>query len=160
MRRLALATVIIGVLAACDSGREPSSPSAETPLSAPFRTRSDQSLAEVTGLNAADRVFFGFDSSALEASGTAVLQRQADWMQGHPKVLFMLAGHADERGTREYNLALGSQRAATVRDYLVALGVAPGRFKLTSYGKERPAVVGSTQAAWSLNRRVETLIDE
>jgi peptidoglycan-associated lipoprotein len=162
MRPLALVSIVMmGLLVACETVHEPSPASSETPFeAAPFRARSDQLVPENTGLSAPDRVFFAFDSAKLDPSATAVLQQQATWMQEHPRALFMLAGHADQRGTRDYNLALGAQRAAAVRDYLVALGVAPGRFQLTSYGKERPAVAESTEAAWALNRRVETLLDE
>ena len=160
MRKLLLACVLMGALAACETVPTPSAPGAAATAGAPFRARSDATPAAETGRDAGDRVFFAFDSAAVEASAAAVLQRQADWMRGHPDTVFMLAGHTDDRGTREYNLALGARRAAAVRDYLVGLGVDTGRLKLTSYGKERPAVVGATEAAWASNRRVETLLDE
>jgi peptidoglycan-associated lipoprotein len=162
MRTRAFAAVLLAaVLGACEAGPEqPVAPPETAFETAPFRARSDQLVAENTGLSAPDRVFFAFDSAKLSRSAISTLQQQATWMEEHPEALFMLAGHTDERGTREHNLALGERRAAAVRDYLMGLGIAPGRLQVTSYGKERPAVVGSTEPAWSLNRRVETLIDE
>ncbi len=162
MRKLALIVAMIGGLAGCDTAHQDvtstSPPSGAPPL---FRVKSDASdPVSRPGPSTADRVFFRFDSADLDPAAMAVLQRQGDWMRVHPDRLFLLAGHADERGTREYNLALGARRAAAVRDYLVALGIPAGRFKVTSYGKERPVVAGSTEAEWALNRRVETVIDE
>ncbi|HUA52228.1 MAG TPA: OmpA family protein [Candidatus Sulfotelmatobacter sp.] len=159
-RALALALVIMGALAACETAG-PAAPGAASPTGAsPFHARTDETSARNTGLDAGDRVFFAFDSAALEGDAPAVLQRQADWMRGHPDTVFMLAGNTDDRGTREYNLALGARRADAVRSYLVGLGIESGRLKVTSYGKERPAVVGATEEARALNRRVETMMDE
>ena len=100
-----------------------------------------------------DRVFFGFDSSELSPSARQTLQRQADWMNQHSRVDVVIEGHADERGTREYNLALGDRRATAVKNYLVALGISPQRVETISYGKERPAVLGSGEEVWRQNRR-------
>ena len=160
MHKLGRALIILTALAACAPTPETPAPGTTGPAGAPqFRARTDERPPVDTGLSAGDRVFFAFDSAVIDAPMAQVLERQADWMRAHPRALFLLAGHADERGTREYNLALGARRAAAVRDYLVGLGIEPGRFRTTSYGKERPVVVGSDEAAWSLNRRVETLID-
>ncbi len=104
-------------------------------------------------VNVGDRVFFGFDQSDLSSEARSTLELQAAWLQKFPAVRVTVEGHADERGTREYNLALGERRAAAVKDYLVALGVAPGRVNTISYGKERPAAVGSNETAWAQNRR-------
>ncbi len=105
-----------------------------------------------------DRVFFAFDSSALSADARETLTRQANWLRTYPAVSVRVEGHADERGTREYNLALGSRRANAVKNYLVALGVPSGRVDTISYGKERPAVLGSGPSVWSKNRRGVTTI--
>ncbi|MEQ8604606.1 MAG: peptidoglycan-associated lipoprotein Pal [Marivibrio sp.] len=103
-----------------------------------------------------DRVFFAFDSSELSSSARATLDRQAAWLQQHRSVQIVIEGHADERGTREYNLALGERRANSVKEYLVSQGVDANRLRTISYGKERPAVAGSTEAAWAQNRRAVT----
>ena len=103
--------------------------------------------------NVGDRVLFGYDRSDLEDSGRSTLQKQAAWLQRYPTVVLTIEGHADERGTREYNLALGARRAQAVRDYLVSLGVSGARIDTISYGKERPACVASDEACWAQNRR-------
>jgi peptidoglycan-associated lipoprotein len=100
-----------------------------------------------------DRVFFGFDRYDLTAEAQAQLQKQATWLKTYPQYRFVIEGHCDERGTREYNLALGERRATAVKNYLVALGIDVGRMQTISYGKERPAVLGSDEAAWAQNRR-------
>lgn len=110
-------------------------------------------------VNVGDRVFFGYDRSDLTAEGQGTLQMQADWLKQYPSVNVTIEGHADERGTREYNLALGERRAQAVKSYLVALGISPMRITTISYGKERPAVMGSNPAAWSQNRRGVTVVD-
>ena len=103
--------------------------------------------------NVGDRVLFGYDRSDVEDSGRATLQKQAAWLQRFPTVVLTIEGHADERGTREYNLALGARRAQAVRDYLVSLGVSGARIETISYGKERPICVQSDEACWAQNRR-------
>lgn len=108
---------------------------------------------------AGDRVFFGFDKADLTAEARETLRRQAAWMRVNPSVVVIVEGHADERGTRDYNLALGERRASAVRDYLVALGVDANRIRTISYGKERPAVLGSNDAAWTANRRSVTMVN-
>lgn len=108
--------------------------------------------------NVGDRVFFGYDSSVLTSEGQATLERQAKWLGEHSNVNVTVEGHCDERGTREYNLALGERRASAARNYLVTLGVTPGRITTVSYGKERPAVMGSDDASWAQNRRAVTVI--
>lgn len=108
--------------------------------------------------NVGDRVFFGYDSSVLNAEARATLSTQVQWLKGHPEVRVIIEGHCDERGTREYNLALGERRANSARDYMVSLGLSPRRVTTVSYGKERPAVVGSNEGAWSKNRRSVTVL--
>ena len=100
-----------------------------------------------------DRVQFGFDRYDLSPEARATIGSWADWMKRHQNVALNIEGHADERGTREYNLALGARRANAVKDYMTALGVASGRLQTVSFGKERPAVLGSNEAAWAQNRR-------
>ena len=110
-------------------------------------------------VNVGDRIFFELDSANLTAAAKATLERQAQWLQQHPAVVILIEGHTDERGTREYNLALGQERAAAMRDYLISLGVVPGRIqRIISYGKERPADPGSDEAAWSQNRRAVSVL--
>jgi peptidoglycan-associated lipoprotein len=109
--------------------------------------------------NVGDRVLFGFDSSELTSGSQATLNRQAAFLAARPALRITIEGHCDERGTREYNLALGERRASVVRDYLVARGINAARIKTISYGKERPAAVGSNEAAWAQNRRSVTVLD-
>ncbi len=109
--------------------------------------------------NVGDRVFFALDSSVLTAEGQSTLERQAAWMNQYSDVRVAVEGHADERGTREYNLALGERRANAVRNYLVGLGVDSSRINTISYGKERPAVLGSNHDAWAQNRRGVTVVE-
>ena len=104
-------------------------------------------------LNVGDRIFFAFDRSDLNANSRATLEKLASWLTNYQNVTISIEGHCDERGTREYNLALGERRADAARDYLVALGVDGGRLSTISYGKERPAVLGSNEEAWAQNRR-------
>lgn len=109
--------------------------------------------------NVGDRVFFGFDKYDLRAPARAVLERQAAWLKKYPRVTVTIEGHADERGTREYNLALGERRAQSAKDYLVSLGLDPGRVATISYGKERPVAPGHDEAAWAQNRRAVTVLN-
>jgi peptidoglycan-associated lipoprotein len=108
--------------------------------------------------NVGDRVFFDTDRSNIRADQRPVLERQAGWMGRYPQVQVMVEGHADERGTREYNLALGQRRANAARDVLVAGGVSSSRVSTISYGKDRPAALGSDEAAWAQNRRAVTVV--
>jgi peptidoglycan-associated lipoprotein len=110
------------------------------------------------GQNVSDRVFFAFDSSVLTAESQASLDRQSQWLKQYPSVNVVIEGHADERGTREYNLALGERRADAARNYLISSGIASSRVSTISYGKERPAVMGHDESAWSQNRRAVTVI--
>ena len=109
-------------------------------------------------VNVGDRVFFNFDKFNISAEARKTLELQAAWMKKNASVTVTIQGHADERGTREYNLALGDRRASSVKDYLITLGVNPQRIDTISYGKERPVAVGSTNAAWAQNRRGVTKV--
>ena len=104
-------------------------------------------------------VYFSYDSAALDGNSQATLYRQAAFLNGNPSLTVTIEGHCDERGTREYNLALGERRAAAARDYLLAQGVDPARIKVISYGKERPAMAGSNEESWSKNRRAATVLN-
>jgi peptidoglycan-associated lipoprotein len=106
-----------------------------------------------------DRVLFGYDSSELDDDDRSVLDNQAKFLNQNPSLKITIEGHCDERGTREYNLALGEKRASAVKDYLISVGIKSERVSVVSYGKERPQVLGSNKAAWSMNRRSVTTID-
>ena len=104
-------------------------------------------------VNVGDRVFFDYDSYSISSEARMTLEKQANWLAQYPSLSVTVEGHCDERGTREYNLALGERRANAVKNYLVALGVDGSRITTISYGKERPAVPGANDTAWSQNRR-------
>ena len=106
-----------------------------------------------------DRVFFATNESILTTASRETLRAQAAWLRKNPGINVVLEGHADERGTREYNLALGEKRAQAVKNYLIGLGINPDRVSTISYGKERPAVVGSNDGAWAQNRRSVTIVN-
>lgn len=105
-----------------------------------------------------DRVFFTVDSSSLTVDAQSVLRAQAAWINQNPGASVLIEGHADERGTREYNIALGARRAAAVEQFLVAQGVGQGRIRTVSYGKERPVEACAEQRCWDINRRAVTVI--
>ncbi|MGE5517318.1 MAG: peptidoglycan-associated lipoprotein Pal [Bacteroidota bacterium] len=105
-----------------------------------------------------DRVYFGTDSVSLSGESKQTLDRQAAFLRRYPTISLRIEGHADERGTREYNLALGDRRAQSAREYLLAQGVSSNRLTTTTYGKERPEAIGSNEAAWSKNRRAVSVI--
>jgi peptidoglycan-associated lipoprotein len=108
--------------------------------------------------NVGDRVFFDTDQSTIREDARATLGRQAEWLKRYGNYGITIEGHCDERGTREYNLALGERRATAVRQYLVGQGIPAARIKTISYGKERPDVVGSDEGSWSRNRRGVTVL--
>ena len=109
--------------------------------------------------NVGDRVFFESDSSDLTPTATATLDRQAQWLSRYPRYVFVVEGHADERGTREYNFSLGARRGQTVRDYLASRGINASRMRTVSYGKERPVAVCNDISCWSQNRRAVTVLE-
>lgn len=108
--------------------------------------------------NVGDRVFFEFDSSVLSAQARQTLEGQAAWLKRYPNVRLLIEGHCDERGTREYNLALGERRAAAAKNYLIALGIEESRLSTISYGKERPYALGHDEEAWAQNRRAVSIV--
>lgn len=168
MRSFVLAVTCAAGLAACASNPAPVEtappPSAPTPRDAPTAPRPPVPEGPVPGsiedfqVSIGDRVYFEYDSHALTPQARNVLARQAEWLQRYPGVRVMVAGNCDERGTREYNFALGARRAAAAKDYLVALGVAGDRIETVSYGKERPINPASSEEAWSVNRNAHTQI--
>jgi peptidoglycan-associated lipoprotein len=109
-------------------------------------------------VNVGDRVFFESDSAELTMQSRGTLDKQAQWLQQYGNYTFTIEGHADERGTREYNIALGARRAQAVRDYLASRGIQPGRMRTVSYGKERPVAVCNDISCWSQNRRAVTVL--
>jgi peptidoglycan-associated lipoprotein len=111
-------------------------------------------------INIGDRVYFDFDQASIRADAQPLLQAQAGWLQRYPQIRVRIEGNADERGTREYNFALGARRADAVRDFLAAHGVAAGRISTISYGKEQPIDGGQDDAAWAKNRNAHTAIVE
>ena len=110
-------------------------------------------------VNVGDRVFFSYESYVLDSDAQELLQLQAAWLKQNKEVSVTIEGHCDERGTREYNLALGEKRAQAVKNYLIGLGVDVSRVSTVSYGKEIPAAVGSNEAAWNQNRRSVTVVN-
>lgn len=110
-------------------------------------------------VNVGDRVYFAVDSSELSGTAQATLSKQAQWLQRYNRYTITVEGHADERGTREYNLALGARRASAVKAYLASQGVPPNRMRTISYGKERPVAVCDNESCWSQNRRAVTVLD-
>ena len=135
------------------SGSASASSSSKSLFASAKQTKADKLIA------VGDRVLFDYDSAKLDSSAKILLDAQSRFLRANTDLNFIVEGHADERGTREYNLALGEQRATAVRDYLVIQGIDSDRIKVISYGKEKPAVVGSNTMAWSKNRRAVTIID-
>ncbi len=181
MRELGMSTKVLAVggaallLAACGGRREVLPPEAWSPppaqapgaidqpgtvppaepVGSAALAGSQQALIEAAG---SDTVLFAFDSYALDEAARLILGAQAEWLARNPGVRVTLEGHADERGTREYNLALGERRANAARSFLAAQGVEASRLAIISYGKERPAVDGSNEEAWARNRRAVTVV--
>jgi peptidoglycan-associated lipoprotein len=110
-------------------------------------------------VNVGDRVFFETDSAQLTPQAVATLEKQAQWLQTYNQYAFTIEGHADERGTREYNIALSARRAQAVRDYLASRGIQPQRMRTLAYGKERPVAVCNDISCWSQNRRAVTVLN-
>ncbi|MCX7321536.1 MAG: peptidoglycan-associated lipoprotein Pal [Tardiphaga sp.] len=110
-------------------------------------------------VNVGDRVFFESDQTELSPQAMATLDKQSQWLQQYNRYAFTIEGHADERGTREYNIALGARRAQSVRSYLASRGIDPSRMRTISYGKERPVAVCNDISCWSQNRRAVTVLN-
>ena len=147
-----------------DSSSGSSSSSSSSTSTSDSTSGSDSSLTYDTNpqtalIKVGDRVHFDYDSAELDDDSRATLDRQVEFLNQNPSIMISIEGHCDERGTREYNLALGEKRASSVKDYLIASGVNSARISTVSYGKERPQVLGSNSAAWKMNRRSVTTIN-
>ncbi len=162
-RTLLMATAVLA-LAACSKkppaqlppapgGTETGQTGGATTPTGPVKGSQEDFVASVSS----DRIFFGLDQYDVDAEDQATLQSQASWLQQNPNVRVTIEGHADERGTRDYNIALGERRANAAKNYLASLGIAPSRITTVSYGKERPAALGSDEQAWAQNRRAVTV---
>ena len=171
MRKLMMTSASIAVfigVAACASAPEPEPVVVEEPVEVveieepapppPAPPVVEEDLGPTPGtledfqVNVGDRVYFDLDQYRLSADAQGILKRQAAWLSSYSNVNILVAGNCDERGTREYNLALGERRASVVKNYLVDLGVDPARIQTVSYGKERPLALGSNEASWAQNR--------
>jgi peptidoglycan-associated lipoprotein len=163
LKILSLLSVLL-LLGACATDAEDTDGKSGTGASAGAGSSASSAVAVEPGtiqdfiVNVGDRVFFDFDKSTLTGKAQETLNKQAAWLSRVTSATILIEGHCDERGTREYNLALGERRATAVKDYLISKGVAASRIKTISYGKERPAVLGSNEWAWSQNRRGVTTI--
>jgi peptidoglycan-associated lipoprotein len=175
VRHIVMTVSMVALLAACGKKAAPPAPvvappqQTQTQPQAPTGPSVDTgsvnasniapgSLQDLIATVGADRVLFGYDSSDIDGTAQDILRKEAGWMQKNSSVRITIEGHCDERGTREYNLALGDRRAEAVKSYLVSLGVSAARIGTISYGKERPEAVGSDDASYAQNRRGVTTI--
>ena len=159
LRLIAVAGALV-MLAACSSTPEPAPGGPGGPGDggigrSRFGPGSQQDLAATAG----DRVFFAYDHADISSEAQQILQRQAQWLKRYPNVSVTIEGHTDERGTREYNLALGERRAQAVKNVLVALGTPASRVSTISYGKERPEIPHSDEQSYAQNRRGVTTVN-
>jgi peptidoglycan-associated lipoprotein len=152
--RLIGALAAVALLSACASTKTTTAGTGATAATSGPAPGSEQDLVT----NVGDRVFFAFDVSDLSSEADATLDRQAAWLAKYPQVRVLIAGNCDDRGTEEYNLALGSRRANAARDYLVARGVDASRIQTISYGKDRPVALGDNEQAWAQNRNAITSV--
>ncbi len=163
--KVKLASMAAATIAAACSSTPEAPPRAfeSTPEPEPIFEPAESTLSmqeQLTQASGADRVFFDFDSFVVKPEAREVLRAHADWLNQNPGISVRIEGNCDERGTREYNLALGARRANAVRDYLVGLGVDPSRVNTISYGKDRPLDPNSNELAWATNRNARTFIME
>ncbi len=153
---VAVALVAMLAISGCANKQTPNNPS-DLGLGGGAGSATPGSSQDFT-VNVGDRIFFDTDSSVIRGDAQTTLSRQAQWLQQYNNYAITVEGHADERGTREYNLALGARRAAAARDFLVARGVPVNRIRTISYGKERPVAVCDNISCWSQNRRAVTVL--
>jgi len=180
-KKFFLSIILLGFVFACSTTPKDTADSSGSGSSGEFNTAStttsgdgastavDSTTSDFSGIisgsyedlivNVGDRVYFSYDSFELDDDAKELLQHQAAWLKQYNKTSVIIEGHCDERGTREYNLALGEKRAQAVKNYLNSLGVGSSSLNTISYGKERPAVIGSTDAAWGQNRRSVTTVN-
>ena len=180
LKKFLLSIFLFGLVAACSTTPKDTADSSGSGSSGDFNTSTtsedeastaaaDSTASDFEGIisgsyedlvvNIGDRVYFSYDSFELDDDAKELLQHQAAWLKQYNKTSIIIEGHCDERGTREYNLALGEKRAQAVKNYLSGLGVIDWRLNTISYGKERPAVIGSADAAWGQNRRSVTTVN-
>ena len=159
-RNLLIVSAAVLTLTACSDEDKAIDTAAPTDMSgATTGTEFGSGAQQDLVVNVGDRVFFAYDQFDLSPEARATLERQAAWLKQYPNVNITVEGHADERGTREYNLALGEKRANSTKSYLMSLGIDSTRVNTISYGKERPAVPEASAAAWSQNRRAVTVVN-
>jgi peptidoglycan-associated lipoprotein len=152
VRGAKFAAILLGAIAIAGCAKQPD----QTAMANAAAPGSQQDFI----VNVGDRVFFETDSSELTPQARATLDKQAQWLSQYNRYSFTIEGHADERGTREYNIALGARRAQTVREYLISRGVMAQRMRTISYGKERPVAVCNDISCWSQNRRAVTVLNQ
>ena len=167
-RQIVLAVLLAGtaVLGACKKEPPASLPPDPTPTATNTTTTGDDTGAAVLGtqqhfvnaVNGQNVIYFNTDQYNVDSADAAALQSQAAYLNQYPQISITIEGHCDERGTREYNLALGERRANAAKNYLVSLGVAASRISTVSYGKERPVALGSDEASWAQNRRAVSVV--
>jgi peptidoglycan-associated lipoprotein len=159
LKNLVVLIAALFIVTACESTSTETGDAAGGGDTSKSGKKSQQGFAIAPGssqdlvVNVGDRVFYALNKSSLSAGARTTLEKQAAWLKKYGSVRLTIEGHADERGTREYNLALGERRANSVKDFLVALGISPNRLKTISYGKERPVALGHDDSSWSQNRR-------
>jgi peptidoglycan-associated lipoprotein len=152
VRGAKFAAILLGAIAIAGCAKQPD----QTAMANAAAPGSQQDFI----VNVGDRVFFETDSSELTPQARATLDKQAQWLSQYNRYSFIIEGHADERGTREYNIALGARRAQTVREYFISRGVMAQRMRTISYGKERPVAVCNDISCWSQNRRAVTVLNQ
>lgn len=150
LKKTAVAFMALFMLSACNTTKRPEN--------VEMTSAEENSLRADFERNVGDRVFFAFNQSDISHESRGKLHNQAEWLKKHSSVKATIEGHCDDRGTREYNLALGERRAEAVRKFLVGQGIEANRLETISYGKEKPAVVGDNESAWSQNRRAVTVV--
>ena len=161
LRLLSIASIIF-IIAGCSSTPKETASSSDTgatTTTTAIEPAITPGSSEDLIINVGDRVFFEYDSHELTSDAQDLIHDQASWLKQYGDVTITVEGHCDERGTREYNIALGERRAQAMKNYLIGLGVVANRISTISYGKERPAVLGSTDAAWSQNRRAVAAVN-
>lgn len=170
LKKISILVLILSLLPSCMSTSQKSSDMAKSQKKGKYETVNSKAEADKMNANidttmaeeveVEDRVFFALDSHILNKSAKSILDKQAEWLEYEAKINIIVEGHCDERGSREYNIALGEKRANATRDYLVSKGIAKKRITTVSYGKERPALIGDGEAVWAKNRRAVTVPTE